>query len=80
MTYFFLVFLKFSKGHIEVFVHMLIPKKLHRSLVDFPRMSKVSMLLFKSCVLDPVFHSRVHEHKYGQGVKERAGRTTRLSQ
>lgn len=74
-TYFFLIFLKFSKGHIQVFVHMLISKELNCSLVDFPCMGKVSMLLFKSGILDPVLHSRVHQHEC-RGVKESRQDTT----
>lgn len=78
-TYFFLVFLKFSKGHIQVFVHMFISKELNCSLVDFPRMGKIGMFLFKPGIFDPVLHSGVHEHKC-TGVKERAGKTAELTQ
>ena len=64
MTFkFFLLFLKFSKGHLEVFVHVLSPEEVDSSLVDFAHMSKTSMPLFKPSKLDPVLHGRVHEHK-----------------
>ena len=71
-TYFFLIFLKFGKGNIKVFIHMFVPEELDSPLIHFPRMGKVTMLFFKAGILNPVLHIRVHENKWVEWRKNQA--------
>lgn len=76
-TYFFLIFFKFGKGNIKVFIHMFISKEFDSSLVHFPCMGKITMFFFKAGIFDPVLHIRMHENKC-RGIKEIPGKATWL--
>lgn len=54
--YLLLLLLESRKGHIEIFINVLLSEELHTSLKYLPSMGNVAMLLLKVCILDPVFH------------------------
>jgi hypothetical protein len=73
-TYFLLIFLKFGKSDIKVFIHMLISKEFNGSLIHFPCMGKISMLFFEAGIFDPVLHIRMYKDEW-RGIKEIPGKT-----
>lgn len=64
ISYFFLVLLKLGKSHIQVLIHVLLPKELHRPLIHLPSMGEVAVFLLEARILDPVLHVGVNEDKF----------------
>ena len=58
-SYFFLSFFKPGESNNQPLVHIILSKILHRSLVDWSCTVDITVLLFKSCILDPVLNLRV---------------------
>lgn len=68
-TNLFLCLLKSGKSHKQVFIHMFLSKEVHCPLVHLSAVSNITVLLFKTSILDPVLHFGVNDDKCS-GVKE----------
>lgn len=68
-TNLFLCLLKLGKRHKQVFIHMFLSEELHRPLIHLSAVSDITVLPFKTSVLDPVLHFGVNDDKCS-GVKQ----------